>query len=123
MATLYIANFTDWLKPKNIHILWRISPANASALAFYLDKPYPLTSVKVVVAEDAKTNKYPHALWHLIAQSSPVETKTFDYGAPIPGMKPEISTALPEQLPPDVEYSLIVEAGGGFKGEKSFTVK
>jgi hypothetical protein len=122
LATLYIAYFTDWLKPKNIHVFWRISPANASAVVFYLDKAYPLTSVEVVATEDARTNKYPHALWHMVAQSAPALTATFSYGASIPGMKPEVATALPETLQPDTDYSLIVEAGSALKGEKSFTL-
>jgi hypothetical protein len=118
LATLYIVNFTDWLKPKSIQISWRISPASG-AVVFYLDKPYPLTSVEVVSTADARTNKYPHALWHMVAQAAPPPTGTFNYGAAIPGMKPEVTTALPEPLQPDVDYSLVVEAANGFKGEKS----
>jgi len=121
LATLYIANFTDWLKHKNIQVFWRISPASG-AVAFYLDKAYPLSSVEVVSTEDAKTNKYPHALWHMVAQTAPPPTATFNYGAEIPGMKPEVSTALPEPLQPNVEYSLVVQSETGLKGEKSFTV-
>ena len=122
LATLYIANFTDWLKPKKIHIFWRISPANGSIVSFYLDKDYPLTSVEVVSTQDARTNKYPHALWHLVAQTAPAVTKTFNYGTVIPGMKPEVSTALAEPLQAATDYSLIVECGSGLKGEKSFTL-
>jgi len=91
-------------------------------MAFYLDKAYPLTSVEVVSTEEARTNKYPHALWHMVAQAVPPLTATFNYGAAIPGMKPEVSTALPEPLQPDVDYSLVVEAGNGLKGEKSFSL-
>jgi hypothetical protein len=122
LATLYIVNFTDWLKPKNIQIFWRISPTNPSLLAFYLDKAYPLTSVEVVTAEDARTNKYPHALWHLVAESNAAVTKTFNYGVSIPGMKPEIASAQAEPLMPDVDYCLIVQADGGVKSTRSFTV-
>jgi hypothetical protein len=122
LTILYIVNFTDWFKHKNIQIYWRISPANASVMAFYLDKAYPLTSVEVVSTEEARTNKYPHALWHMVAQDASKLTATFDYGAAIPGMKPEVSTALPEPLQPDVTYSLVVEAGNGLKGEKSFSL-
>jgi hypothetical protein len=122
LATLYIAKFTDWLKPKNIHIYWRISPANASTVVFYLDKGYPLTSVEVVSTEEAKTKKYPHALWHMVALATPPLTTNFSYGAAIPGMKPEVSTALPELLQPDTDYSLLVKTESGLKGEKSFSV-
>jgi len=122
MASLYVANFTDWLKPKKIHIFWRISPANAANVSFYLDKGYPLTSVEVVSAEEAKTNQYPHALWHMVAKTSPPLTTNFFYGEAIPGMQPEVVTAVPEPLQPGVDYSLVVETLAGLKGSSSFTV-
>ena len=56
------------------------------------------------------------------AQSAPPLTSTFNYGAKIPGMKPEVSTAQPETLQPDSSYALLIESGTGLKGEKSFTV-
>ena len=121
LATLYIANFTDWLTPKKIQIVWRISPASG-ALAFYLDKEYPLTSVEVVSTEEARTNKYPHALWHIVADGAPAVTATFNYGVEIPGMKPAVSTAVPEPLQPGTDYSVVVEAGSSLKGQKSFSV-
>jgi phosphate/sulfate permease len=122
LAILYIANFTDWLKPKKIQVFWRISPASGQ-LAFYLDKSYPLTSVEVVSTEEGLTNKHPHALWHIVAQKGGVSIGTFTYGMTIPGMAPEISTALPEPLQPGTDYSLLVEAGSGLKGEKSFKLQ
>jgi len=121
LTMLYIVYFTDWLKHKNIQISSRISPASG-AMVFYLDKDYPLTSVEVVPTAEARTNKYPHALWHLVAQAAPAVTKTFNYGAAIAGMKPEVVTAVPEPLQPDTDYSLIVETGTGLKGEKLFSV-
>jgi hypothetical protein len=123
LAAIYIAYFTDSFKPKNIHVYWRISPANADVVVFYLDKPYPLTSVKVVRTAEALTNQHPHALWHMVAQSDPAPTATFNYGGNIPGMKPELPSAQPEQLQPDTEYSVVIEAGRKLKGEKSFTLK
>ena len=121
MATLYIVYFTDVLKPANIQLGYRKSP-NTGGIIFYLNKTYPLTSIAVVLTEDAKTNKYPHELWHVVAESAPVSLATFNYGAAIPGMKPKIATALPETLQPGVDYSLIVEMGKGLKGEKVVTV-
>jgi hypothetical protein len=124
LATLYIANFTDWLKAKNIHIRWRISRLDSSVVTFDLgdkeDTAYALTSVKVVSTEEARTNKYPHALWHMVAVDAPPLTETFNYGGLIPGMKPEVATALPDPLQPDTDYSVIVETANGLKGEKSF---
>lgn len=92
-------------------------------MVFYLDKSYPLTSIEVVSTEEAKTNKYPHAFWHVVAQSSPVSIKTFNYGANIPGMKPDVASALPETLQPDTDYSVILATSGSTKGETSFKVR
>jgi hypothetical protein len=122
LATLYVANLTDFLKRKNIQIHWTPSRAAAASVSFFLDKDYPLASFEVVAAEEARTNKYPHALWHLVAEADPVPLKSFTYGAAIPGMKPEVSTALPEPLQPDVDYSLLVVSGNGLKGQKSFSI-
>jgi hypothetical protein len=122
LAILYVANFTDVLKHKYIQIHWTPSRANAASVSFFLDKDYPLTSVEVVATEEARTNKFPHPLWYLVAAAEPVATKTFSYGNPIPGMKPKVSTALPEPLQPDTDYSLLVEASSGLKGEKSFSI-
>lgn len=121
LAIVYIAFFSDWLKPQNIHVVSRISPANG-ALMFYMDKAYPVTSIEIVAAEDAKTNKYPHALWHVVAASGPVPMETFCYGASIPGMKPEIASALPETLQPGTDYSLLLECGKHLKGLETFKV-
>lgn len=89
-------------------------------LIFRFTNAYPLTSIEVVEVEDARTNKYPHALWRLVAASAPVPTSSFGYGADIPGMKPEIATAKPEPLDADTEYCLTVEAGKNLKGKITF---
>jgi hypothetical protein len=128
LAALYVTYFTDWFKPKKIQIMWRVSATGGNGVAhgpnviFYLNHPYPLTSIKVVEADEAETNKFAHALWHVVANSGPVVTNTFNYGATISGMKPEIASAEPEPLQPDIDYSLVVEAGGNLKGEKVFSV-
>jgi hypothetical protein len=119
---VYIVNFTDWFKHHDIHIYPMVSPANG-ALMIHLDHPYRLTSVEVVDAEDAKTNKFPHALWHMVADKPTDPTDIFRYGAPIPGMKPSIATAIPETLQKDTDYTMLVQAGANLKGSKTFTVK
>jgi hypothetical protein len=127
VAILYITYFTDWFKPKKIQIMWRISAAGGRGatqgpnIVFYLNHPYPITSLKVVETDEALTNKYAHALWNVVANPAPVVTNTFNYGAAIPGMKPQIATALPEPLQSDISYSLLVEAGN-LKGEKAFEI-
>ena len=77
-------------------------------------------SIEVVAADDARTNKYPHALWHVLAADKPVATTSFGYGAAIQGMKPEIASAEPEPLEAGTDYLLLIEAGKNHKGKLSF---
>jgi hypothetical protein len=125
-AAYNLAFFFDWHTKSNIQIFCEKSRRailrgnEAPGLIFHLERSYPLTSIEVVAAEDARTNKYPHALWHLLAADKPVPTDTFSYGAAIHGMKPEIATAEPEPLEAGTEYLLTIEAGKKFKGKLSF---
>jgi hypothetical protein len=126
LGAAYLAFFIDWHKEQKIHISWDKSlqsimgGSENPTIIFHLDKPQPLTAIEVVESEDARTNKYPHPLWHLVAADAPVPTSTFRYGAKIKGMKPEIATALPEPLEPDISYTLLVEAGKDLKGQLTF---
>src|SRR5262245_29651403 len=104
----------DLFGPKKIQIFYRNFPARSGgaekfSLSFYLDKPYQLRSIKVVSVKDAETNKYPHALWHLVAQTNSVPTEQFKYGGHIVGMKSDMPHAAPESLEPGQKYKLIVE--------------
>ncbi len=121
LATLYVAYFTDFLKHKYIQIHWGSTRAGANLVSFSLDKPYSLISLEVVATEEARTNKFPHVLWHLVPANEPVPVSNFVYGAAIPGMKPTVATAVPEPLVPGVDYSILLQAGS-LKGEKSFSV-
>jgi hypothetical protein len=126
LGAAYLRYFIDWHKGEKIHIFWDKSlqsimgGSENPVIIFHLDKPQPLTAIEVVESEDARTNKYPHPLWHLVAADGPVPTSTFRYGATIKGMKPEIATALPEPLEPDTSYTLLVEAGKDLKGQLTF---
>lgn len=123
VAALYLTFFTDVFKAKKIQIMWRILPGprqSVPTVAFYLDKPYALTSVKVVDATEASTNKFAHPLWYLVAASNASATKGFVYGGQIPGMKPDVPSMQPEALQPDTSYALIVEAGHSLTGKVTF---
>ena len=126
LAGAYMRYFFDWHKQADIQIYCEKSRGSilvggeTSATAFHFTNSYPLTSIEVVETEDARTNKYPHALSHLVAAAAPVPTTSFGYGASIPGMKPEISTAVPEPLQADTTYSLVVEADKNLKGQLTF---
>lgn len=113
----------DWFAPEVIQISHRsIAPrdwmtrgpaakAPADPVVFLINKNLALTSVKVVVASDAATNKYPHAIWDLICDSNPVPVKEFIYGVPIRGLKLAIKGAGADPLQPGVNYRIVVEAG------------
>jgi hypothetical protein len=123
---------TDWFAPDDIHIIHRSRPARGGFLRrradatattdpvmFGLDRRLKLKAVKVVPVYELETNKYPHALWSLISDSNSVPVKTFYYGIPIQGMRPEYKGKLPEPLQPQVKYRLFIEADGK-KAEHDF---
>lgn len=134
LATVYVIYFTDWFKPKTIHI-FHVSRANTRMMRhqdgeqpdtipvlFGLGYRYNLTEVKVYRLSEWETNHEALPLWHLISSSNSIPIKQFIYGQYIRGMKPAIPGMRPEPLEPDVTYHLILEAGH-IKGEHDFTTK
>lgn len=132
VAAAYAYWFTDWFQPPTIQILAQIRPTRSSArqqpipgqastypVSFAFDRRLRLTEIRVVSVEDEATNRFPHALWHLISDSNSVPTKAIVYGQPLRGMKPKVPRARPEPLQPDVKYRLYV-AAGKFKGQVDF---
>ncbi len=91
-------------------------------VTFSLNGFYSLTSVKVVLVADMETNKFPHAIWKLVSDSNSVPTSTFNYGAGIRGMRPDVKGARPDPLKPDVAYRLIIETAKDLRGQHDFTV-
>lgn len=134
LAGVYICFFTDWFASENIQIYHTVRPARPDAdprknsfeqrsagnpVVFGLNRTYELTAVKVVSVSDAETNKYPHAIWHLVSESNSVPLKSFTYGQRIRGMKPKIEGSQPEPLVPGAQYRLFLEAGA-LTGEHDF---
>lgn len=124
LAGVYVWKFTGWFRQPEIKILPQIRPPQRGAKAavpdgdtptypvtFAFDKKYQFTEIRVVAVEDEKTNKFPHAVWHMISDSNSLPTKAVPYGAPIRGMKPKVPRAQPDPLEPDVPYILYVQAG------------
>lgn len=117
-------------KPPKIQILYtlherRVSrPADANAnpprleVAFGMDQPYELTSVKVVPLVGWTTNKEAHPLWHLTAKSHSSPVKAFLYGQSLEGME-SVTGASAELLATNVDYLLLIEAGRR-RGECNF---
>ena len=130
LGACYIYFFTDWLSTPNIQILAQIRPSRAAQavrgegpavypVSFAFNQKYALTEVKVISVEEAKTNKYPHPVWHLISDSNSIPTKSLVYGVPVRGMKSKVPKARPEPLQPKVKYRLLVQAGDS-KGQVDF---
>lgn len=116
----------DFFRKPPIEITPSIRPGQVSRLnpdvypvSFMLDGKYRLTDLKVVSLDDAKTNKYPRPIWHMISDSASQPTKIIVYGAPIRGMKPSVPRARPEPLQPNIPYRLMLEAGDQ-KGQVDF---
>jgi hypothetical protein len=131
---VYIAFFTTWGRHPTIEVLTQIRPplrGNRSTpegevpvnpILFSFPHDLRLTEIRVVAVDDEKTNKFPHALWHLISDSNSTPTRAFAYGAKLRGMKPKIPRAEPEPLQPDVYYRIYLAAGKA-RGDKTFFTK
>lgn len=137
LAGVYLCCFTDALKKKRMSIEHAVrpnvavparrgnpgNPANPSAytITFSLGREYKLTSVKVVPAAKFQANADVPSLWHLVGDARSAPTRFIVYGVPIPGMKPSVKGADAEPLAYDVEYRLLVVAGG-IRGEHDFKI-
>ena len=131
LGAIYIFNFTSLFQKSEMEITSRIRPrltarggrgaVAGNSISFFMNRKYGLTSVKVVEENEFNTNKYPHALWHLISSSNSVPTKAIIYGVPVEGMTPKVEKIRPEALQTNVSYVLIIEAGN-IKGQTTFKV-
>jgi hypothetical protein len=126
LGAVYAYKFTDWFEQKEIQIKYRSLPdrnakkaMRADPITFYLDKEYKITSLKIISVDEAATNKYPHAYWHLVSESNSVSITDFVYGVIPAGLKPKIAGMTAEPLQRSSNYRLFIEAGK-FKGEKDF---
>lgn len=133
LAGIYVVYFTDWWKPKHIHIastvranlLARQQPRNDAeppyTISFSLGQEYGVTAIEVVPAADYAQDPKTHRLWHLTAEAAPAPVKGFIYGANLPGLNPYVAGTTPYPLAPNVEYKIIVHAGR-LQGEHNFTI-
>ena len=138
LVGVYAVFFSDWFKPKTMrieHSLRSVRDAygpggrqvnatdgqNLGNVTFALHDDYRLTQVKVVRAEEALTNKYPHPLWHLVSPKGSDPVDGLCYGLPVKGMEPASAYAEVEPLEPGVEYRLLVETSS-LNAEHDFTL-
>ena len=130
----YVRYFTDWFTPDSIQIVHTLrgpmpskrprargadENQNVNTVAFSLNGKFELTEVKVVSVTELATNKYAHAVWHLITDSNSVPKKGFVYGESIQGMRLKMAGVRAEPLEPGVPYRLMLTAGD-IKGEHDF---
>jgi hypothetical protein len=80
-------------------------------LTFALDQKTTLESIQVFQLSDALTNRYPHPIWELVAETNSPPLKSFDYGVPVRGMKPKVRGAFAEPLQPGQSYRVVVHTG------------
>ncbi|MEO7297332.1 MAG: hypothetical protein ABI042_02000 [Verrucomicrobiota bacterium] len=129
LGVIYIFYFTNLFRKTTMEIVYQISPkmgrgkgAIENAVIFSINGKFKLTSVKVVEDSDLKTNKYPHALWHLVSSSNSLPTKAVIYGIPVRGMQSEIPKMKPEKLQKNIPYVLLLEADE-IKGQTKFQIR
>ena len=129
LAGVYVVYFTDWFRPKAIHISHTSRPARfvragapSLQLNFGLGDYYELTEIKVVPLAALQTNSLAQPVWHLVSDDGSDSINRFSYGQKIEGMNPAVEGARPERLQPGVTYRLFVRAGSA-KGQHDFQVK
>jgi hypothetical protein len=125
LGACYVFFFTGWFDKDTIQIISTIRPvgrrtataprakgeAQTYDVSFSFNGKYQFTKVRVIAADDLRTNKFPTPLWDLMSDSQSVPTKYLVYGEQPKGMKPAIPRSRAQPLQPDVEYVLLIEAG------------
>jgi hypothetical protein len=130
LAAVYVIWFTDWFKPKTIHISYtiraihyrRLHGDNGPSLIFGLEPaPVELTEIKVVSLADFQKNPGTLPVWHLVSDSNSVPVKNFIYGTGIRGMRPAIASSEPAELATNLVYRIFIKAGRA-KGDRDFEI-
>ena len=130
LLSIYVIYFTDWFKPKTVQIFHvirtpHVRRAKAKVepmLIFGINQKLKLTEIKVVPADEFKTNQFALPLWHLVSDSNSVAVNSIVYGQPIRGLRPAIKGAAPIALETNVTYRLFLTADV-VKGEHDFVLK
>lgn len=134
LAGVYVFYFTDWFKPKTIHISHtsrapgpRLAGRVAAnremvPLTFGVEPQCKLTEIVVVPLAAWETNRSILPLWHLVASSNAAPIKMFVYGQRLRGLKPAVAGGHAQPLQPNVTYRLFVTAGKA-KGQHDFEIK
>jgi hypothetical protein len=126
LAVLYVIYFTNWFKPKIIHISYtersirlRGRPGTPTILFGFGGQRYRLTEIKVVPLDAWQTNHFILPVWDLNSTTNSVPMTAFSYGQRLRGMNPVVPGARPEPLQTNVTYRIFVWAGSR-KGQCDF---
>ncbi len=134
LASVYVFYFTDWFKPKIIHISHtsrafrprlgakaRVNPETVP-ITFAVEPQCLLTEITVVPLAAWETNQNTLPLWHLVASTNAAPIKMFMYGQHLRGLKPAVPGSRAQELETNVTYRLFVIAGKA-KGQHDFEIK
>jgi hypothetical protein len=130
LAAIYVVWFTDWFKPRTIHIFstvrevhYRRHAADAGPNLIFGVEPgeIKLTEIKVVPLADYEKNPEILPVWHLVSDSNSVPVNNFIYGTRIRGMKPFVTGAEPALLDTNTVYRIFIRAGRA-KGQHDFKI-
>jgi hypothetical protein len=115
LGGIYLVWFADFFSKPVVEIAPRVRMSSGRRggppevqVTFSFSAKCQLNEVKVVSVADAETNKYPHALWHMISDSNSIPVKGMVYGDWIKGMKPKIPKGKAEPLEPKTKYRLVI---------------
>lgn len=134
LAGVYVFYFTDWFKPKIIHISHtsralrpRLDAAakvsqDTVPITFGVEPQCQITEITVVPLAAWQTNQNTLPVWHLVASTNAGPIKMFFYGQRLRGLKPEVAGSHARPLEPNVTYRLFLAAGKA-KGQHDFEVK
>jgi hypothetical protein len=141
LGVAYAVFFTDWFRHPSFEIVAQVRPSMPSdraakrnnlgtlpqseasmPVSFAFSDKFRINEIKVIEADDSRTNATPQVMWHLISDSASEPTKALIYGQRVKGMKPILPHAQAQPLQPDVTYQMLVQAGR-YHGEVNFKTR
>jgi hypothetical protein len=129
LVGVYVFYFTDWFKPKIIHISHttrsmrpRLASRGPVPITFGVEPQCKPTEITVVPLAAWETNQNTLPLWHLVVSTNAAPLKMFAYGQHIRGLTPAVPGSRAQPLETNVIYRLFLTAGKA-KGQHDFEIK
>ncbi len=130
LAVVYVSWFTDWFRPKHIHIFHTVrqvrlrrDPSASDRVVIFGVEPrgLRLKEIKVVPLADYEKDPNSVPLWRLVSDSNSVPIKNFIYGQHIRGMHPVVKGMEPGELDTNLVYRIFITAKEG-TGQHDFKI-